>query len=727
MSSLLIRSGVVASLILAGCTPSRKEVRTDIVRRVRFVGNGGLFSGNNGLQLRRAMVQKQSPPLTFTFPFMYFTQPVTLSLDSLRADGRRLEIWYAHHGWFDAHVDGWEIRRVRQDSDKRAGVVDLIGHVVPGQASVIRTYSVTGNWDAAAAAVIRQARRDSPITTGEQFDLDTVRAAQKRIVEELQDHGYAYATSELTVDAYPEEHEVDLTVLVTPGIVSRFGELRVHGLERVDEVAVRSTVDIEAGRPFRLSELRDAQARLFETNLFSLVDLAPDLSDPTDPTVPIDVTLTEAKLRRFRVGAGVNFDYFTVSPKLSLGFRDLHLFGTGVQLDADASLGAIIGVVRDDQGLGGDFLLTGLGGLEFDYPWWMGGRLGLTVGGEFKQDAQFGTLPYWKTTANVALRYRFNRYATLSGGPVFEWFRYLEPSAETLEAARLQFGGDFSGADYRLLALDVRFVLDYRDDPIRTRSGTFWNLAVRQSIPIPAFDTAGAANDGVPGKGFLYSRVEGEVRAFSPLRFSRRQTSFPFVVAGRLHAIGLLPWTAGDALPYPDLAFLGGPNSLRGFRTDQVGAYDLICSYRYGRPNPQHNNGETYDLTRTYLPRGGAFAAEASAEVRYDWKYGVSFAVFGDAGLLANRWPDTSADKIRAGGGVGMRFDSPVGPIRLDVGLRPVYPEDISPARYIGCNPIDRLPRGFDLFTGATRVRENLPGRQFPLAINLFLAIGEAF
>lgn len=704
------------------CTPPRKKVAPDLVRRIKFEGNGGLFSGHTDLALRGAMEQKQSPALTLTFPFMYFTTPVAYQRRTLQADARRLEIWYAHHGRFDARFLGWEVRRVRARHEGRAGVVDLIGHVEPGPMSTIHRVTVDGDLGVATRTIVSGAMSAQPTVEGDDFSLEDVEATAERIADELRDNGYAYATVVHQVDAYPDAKQVDVAFDVQPGIRTRFGTVTIEGLERVDEELVRGVLRTERGEPYRASTLRHDQAELFRTQLFGLVDVKPDLSDPTAELVPIVVTLTEARLRRLRFGVGLRYDYFTLSPEALLGYRDNHLFGSGFRLDLNGAVGAYIGVVRDDEGEA-DVLLTGLAKGRLSYPWLMKGRLGFAVGLSFEQDAQFGDLPFWKVSSDIGVSYKIDPFITLTAGPTFEYFRYLEPNASTLEAARLQFGGEFTGAEFRLLSADLGLRIDYRDDPLRTRRGTYWAADVRQSIPIPSF----TGNGGVE-TGFLYTKLKGEVRGWIPVRVSRKQVQKRLVLGGRLAATGLVPWDLDNgALPYPDLAFLGGPNSLRGFRQNQVGPYDALCSYRGGRPDPQHNNGLPYDLTRTYLPRGGTFAAEVMAEARYDLDFGVSVAVFGDAGILSRQWDELSADQFRGGGGIGLRYDSPVGPIRLDLGLRPTFPEDFGPRRYIGCNQIDRLPAGYDLLTSGIDARSVLDQRTFPLAINLFLAIGEAF
>ena len=751
--------------LVAACTPVRREADGDLVRRIRFEGNGALLSGQNDYQLRTAMGQKSSPTLTFTWPFLYFVSPVPLNSDALRADALRLETWYAHHGWLDARFLGWEIRRVRARYDDRAGVVDVLGHVDPGPRSVFRNVALLGDLNLAARSVVAAARRKVPLEPGAAWELSTVTAAEGAIRDGLQDNGHAYADVHSTSIAQPATREVDVDLHVDPGPIAVFGGIEVVGVERVGASDVLGLLDFEPGDTFSLRKLRESQRRLFETGLFSVVNLdvapcaqaraawaraggigpppscaplgpiaaapQPEATDdaavassapaPLPDVAPIRIELNEARFRRFRVGAGAAFDYFTVQPRLDVSFQDLWVAGSKLQLRVDGGFGAIVGVVRDDDG-GTSLLFTGDAGVRLDYPWLLRSRLGLSTGIRFRQDAQFGTLPFQSVDADFSLRYRFTRSVSLTFGPRAEYFGYLEPTQETLTAARLQFGGDFGGRTYRLLSLDAQFLVDWRDDPLFTRRGTYWRLAGRQSIPLPIPDGQGGTDPG-----FLYTKLDGEVRGWRPVRFSRRQTTFPLVLGGRLHGTVLIPWRRDAALPYPDLAFLGGPNSLRGFRANQAGPYDCVCSYRAGRPDPQHANGRETVLTRTYLPQGGALALDAIAEARIDWNYGVSFALFGDVGLLSRRLDDIGVDDLRYGGGVGLRYASPVGPIRLDIGLRPLFPEDSAASSYINCNPLDRLPRGFDLFSGGRRAREMIDQRQIPLAINLFLAIGEAF
>ena len=749
-------------LVLIGCAPGRARVRGDAVRRLTFEGNGGFFSGHNDLQLQLVMSQKRSPRFAFTFPVDRFATPVTLDPVALAADVGAIEVWYAHHGWFDARFLGWKIRRVREAGSENAqlqhsflpgdyfagpdikgrfratslaGVVDVVGVVEPGRRSTVRQVEILGfdGLGAVGRLLLAEAKRRSGVAEGDQFSLDEVDAGVAAMTAALKEKGYAFAKVQADMDAFPEEGAVDLTFEVELGPRLPFGTISVFGADRVPEFRARQVLRFSdtKGKPlqFSLTALRKNQQALFNTGLYSLVSIEPDLSDPTVPAVPVRIELTESKSRRVRLGAALEYDLFTVTPQLQAEFRDANVGGSLMQLEIAAAFGALVGVLADDDGQ--PVTLTGMVGVRGDYPWALKRKLALTGGATFQQDVQFGSIPYRSLEADLALAYKPGEHISLGIGPAFEYFDYLNFNNTSTNAGRLQFGGDFSGGTYRLLSLDMRYVGDWRDDALRTRRGSLWRAELRQSLPLPGFRLGESAD--YAQRGYLYTRADGEVRLYRPFRLSKRQGTFPFVGMGRLAGTLILPWDSlfprgwdGGQVPYVDLGFLGGPSSLRGFRTNQVGPYDCVCTYA-NAVSPPHNNGQNTGVARTYLPHGGVVSLEAAAEVRWDWVYGISLAMFGDVGILSRQWTDLGLEDLRYGGGVGVRYDSLIGPVRFDLGFRPLFAEDAGPANAFGCLPADRLARPFDLMSSSRNVRFNVLERHPPLAINLFFAIGQAF
>ncbi|MEZ5305244.1 MAG: BamA/TamA family outer membrane protein [Verrucomicrobiales bacterium] len=100
-----------------------------------------------------------------------------------------------------------------------------------------------------------------------------------------------------------------------------------------------------------------------------------------------------------------------------------------------------------------------------------------------------------------------------------------------------------------------------------------------------------------------------------------------------------------DSLPIDLRFFSGGPNTVRSFRERQM--------------LPQDKAGH---------PLGGEFYATFNAELTFPLYGGLKGAVFTDAGNLLPDAGDASLDEMHYAGGLGIRYDLPVGPLRVDYG-----------------------------------------------------------
>ena len=133
--------------------------------------------------------------------------------------------------------------------------------------------------------------------------------------------------------------------------------------------------------------------------------------------------------------------------------------------------------------------------------------------------------------------------------------------------------------------------------------------------------------------------------AYVPFDEDRR-----FVLAGRLKAGAVLG--AGVAgLPVDTRFYSGGGGSVRGYSYQGIG--------------PRADDG---------TPLGGTSLVEASIEARYAWRPKIGFVAFLDAGNVST---DQFSDfgEARYGAGIGVRYTTPAGPIRLDVAA-PLNPTD---------------------------------------------------
>jgi len=191
------------------------------------------------------------------------------------------------------------------------------------------------------------------------------------------------------------------------------------------------------------------------------------------------------------------------------------------------------------------------------------------------------------------------------------------------------------GTEYFISSALGAFQFDTRDQVIDTHTGAYLKFGV---------ETATKAI----GSEIGYTKLISEARYFTPML---RGT----VLAGRVTAGTIEPTEATDDVPIFKRFFSGGSNSVRGYAFQELG--------------PRDANGE---------PIGGDTLLEGSLEVRYPiWRDfgGVTFVDFGN--VYESPFSLDLGD-IRYASGLGIRYKTPIGPVRLDVGyqINPQFDED---------------------------------------------------
>jgi outer membrane protein assembly factor BamA len=698
--------------LAAACTPARREVETDLVARIQFDGNGGPLSGHNDYQLQSQMEQAESSFGALLWPMMYFARPAAFDRDALDRDAFRLEVWYAHNGWFDARFDGWTLRKIRNQGKRRAAALAITGHIDPGPASMFGELTITG-LDKTSEIFGRTIRRIGYIQPASQFNLESVYLTRDRMIQVLRDRTRAYAEVDVDIVANPEERIVDVTFAVDPGPVTRFGPITVQGNEVVPTQVIVEKLAFTSGEPYDHSRLGRSQRDLFDLGLFGVVNVAADLSDPEVTEIPVTVRVTESYFRRLRVGGGANYDGQSVTPRLSVDYRHTNLFHRLLRFEAGAESGVAIGLGQSTAVQPIVTLSTGLSTPRLAGPNW-----GLGLSALVRQDLQNGQFAYREGEAHLDLGWTPSRKVAVGLGPSWQIFQFLQFDSplQQLIAASL-FGRDFKNP-YQLMTLDGRVSVDWRDHPVETTRGSFHTLSVKHALPVPAFDSAGQ-----PVQGFHFTDITADTRIYRTLKFRKRAVDYPFSWAGRLKGRLVQQWNSRD-VPYPERIFMGGATDVRGFRGQHMGPYDVLCLYDPARQGSFTGEpGAGLAVNRIELPTGGRLGVHGTVELRYEWAYDITWAAFTDMGVLVETPRDLSLDDLRVSAGIGARYRSLIGPVRIDLAFRPLYDDasGIQP-QFINCLSDDQNLRRFDLFTRWRNDNRDTP----PIAANLLFAIGQA-
>ena len=117
-----------------------------------------------------------------------------------------------------------------------------------------------------------------------------------------------------------------------------------------------------------------------------------------------------------------------------------------------------------------------------------------------------------------------------------------------------------------------------------------------------------------------------------------------YLVAGRAR-LGASIGASGTDLPATERFYAGGGGSVRGYAYQEAGPIDR----------------------ETGNPTGGASVAEVNLEARYRFRENMQLAVFTDGGtVFESETPDFSGEFL-VGAGIGFRYLTPIGPVRLDI------------------------------------------------------------
>jgi translocation and assembly module TamA len=626
-----------ALVLVAGCATSPKRVEP-IVRKLDIRGNASL----SDRQIERRILTAK----TGWWPFAtkrYF-DPVVWTTDL-----QRIKRIYGSHGYYQA-----EVERDRVTPLPKNGVA-LTVDVREGQATPVAKLDVA--WlDELPATERRDLLADFPMRVGAVFVEADWESAKKRLRVALRNRGYASAQVEGAALIDVAARTAALQLVVRAGELYHFGAIQVDTGEGAAIPAWRIweqvRLSIPEGELYSNDALTEAQHRLTGMGVFAAVKLAAGMPDPASGRVPVLVETREAPLHTLKLGGGARIDQIRNEARLIGEWTNRNFVGGMRRLTAHAEAGwAFIpntyAVVRNDQTTQlRDGPIARLR-LDFEQPRLLG-RPSLTerssIGGartlEQTYDdlgGQLSTGVAWKPRASVTIYPSYHLQGDQLNGP---------PGAGVLTAP-LTLGCHTSGNScFEWLSyVEEVATWDRRDNILEPRNGWYASLSLQQG--------------GGPLQGnFSYYRIMPEARGYFSFGDDDQLT-----VAARFAVGDLLP-TSGKPEDSAVVTrfYAGGSQSMRGFNDRRLSP--LLISQlpaSLGNPNPPI----------VTLPIGGNGLIDGSLEVRYGLTTNLIVAGFLDLGQVSRgRLEPSDFAHLLFAVGVGLRYVTPVGPIRLDFARR---------------------------------------------------------
>lgn len=433
-----------------------------------------------------------------------------------------------------------------------------------------------------------------------------VRQAGKLAVLQWQQQGHALAKVEgREATALHPQQQLNVTLRMNPGPKAYYGDVTVSGAERMDPAFVAYMAGLKQGDEYDPDTLKRARERLDRLGVFSTRKLKAADSLNENGLLPFDLIVKERNLRKIGIGATVSS---VDGAGLEAYWLHRNLFGKAERLRLDAKFG----------GVGTSDALD-----EFDYA--LGATL--TQPGFFTPDTDL--------VSNIFAKREFNEtFLESSAGGSIGVTHYLSKST-TLKGSFFgevaEFEDAFGTRQFVTFGAEGEAELDFRDSKVDPKSGTFFKVTAR-----PFYE-------GEFGNAAL--QMQTEARAY--LALGERERT---VLAGRVK-LGTLLGPSIEETPPDQLFLTGGGNSVRGYAFKSIGI-----------PHTATTNG-TQDVT------GGPTLLEVSLEVRQRFTENLGAVAFVDAGMVESGSFINLNEDLRVGAGLGLRYYTGLGPIRLDVAI----------------------------------------------------------
>jgi outer membrane translocation and assembly module TamA len=687
----------------------------------------------------------------------------------LQRDLARIERYYQGHGYFDAHARAAQVLR----KDDRHVRVEI--YVEPGTPTRNRAVTLHG-LEGVPTSVTEAARlaATQALPAGKPFDEDAYKAADIAVGRALTDRGFAHAKVERKVDLNIGAHTADYTFWLTPGPPSTFGPITITGLDpdgagprpqEIQEGPIRRALDIKTGTPYSTAQLDAATQALLDLGVFSAVHIVPKLDEPTpcaedsevpcppaappSTVIPLTVELEPARLRSLKFGGGTEFDEIKTDLHLLTGWEHRNFLGGLRDFTIDASPGVVLFPIRINN------YTTPIHPLPEERF-----RMQLRQPGFIEAR----TTGFIRPELNV-----FPLLVTPNPIPTAPVVGYLEPKAavgvdRNVSKLFVSLSYNFqvehpfsypgtSALDPALSAIILSYPqlvtnLDFRDDAIHPHKGIF----IGNNFQFAGGPFGGSAED---------LREQPEVRFYVPL--GRRVTFASRASVGFLFPFGgyyepqLTTVKNGVVVPFElpapntnagmkpaDIAerklqdsdieivyfrgfYSGGPNTNRGFPLRGIAPFGFVpflspnnaAAIIQAGCNPEMMavKGAPAPTTPCTVPEAGLTLWEFSNEVRIEVSGPFATELFCDMGDASPHEANIRLGHLHLSCGAGASYDTPVGPIRVDVGYR------IQPLQVLGYKN-EGYAAAADPSNG---IQPTIGSGKYALPIAIALGIGEAF
>jgi outer membrane protein assembly complex protein YaeT len=525
------------------------------------------------------------------------------------ADLKRIQAFYADRGYPDARVAGFDVKlNDKQDS------VDLLVTIAEGEPVKVAAIEFVGFEGFIPSDHFDELKKRIPLKVGEPRDRQLVVSTHEMALNELRDHGYPYAKVSTGENPAANPKEVSLNFAAEPGPIAHFGPVEISGNKSVGENIIRRQLTYKPGDLYRRSVVQDSQRRLYGMELFQFANIESLNAELQPEEVPTRVSVAEGNYQRVNFGVGYGTEE---KARIDTQYRHVNFFGGARSAGVRGRYSSLDRGVRLDftqpYVFRPHFSFTGLGQQWYTYT---PAYRSVTSGGKATLTHRQNQRTSW------AVSYTAEHDSSSIADSALN-----DPSLRSYLIA-LGLDPRTGSQDGTLNAIGFDMQHSTADNLLNSHRG--YQLAFH----------AEQAGRFLPGT-FNYYGLTADARHYLPV--NDKITVASRVQAGNIHPYGL------DLInvPFSKKYFLGGATSIRG----------------WGR-------FEVSPLSESGLPVGGDTMFAFSEELRAILRGNLGGVVFLDAGNVWTQASDFRLGDLRYAVGPGLRYQTPVGPIRFDVGYQ---------------------------------------------------------
>lgn len=587
-----------------------------------------------------------------------------------RRDVVRLILYYRQAGFMRVVVDT-SVRRTEKDV-----FVTFVVH--EGEPVRVRRLDIAG---VDSLLDVKALRRALPLEPGDPFNRLLLQVAADTVVAWLRNRGYPYAEVLRNFDAINDSLVADIDLEALPGPRMRVGEVVVQGTRRVNPATIRGIISTKPGDLVRVDKLTESQRVLYGTGLFQSVFVG--LLDSTPPAAAgvggdsvarVLIRVGEGQRRRVRIGAGYgSVDCLRVRSGLSSagflgGARVLDLsaevskLGVGYPTNAGLENNLCRYLQSDPTS---DTLNYSLAATLFQ-PVIFSPQHTASVGVFAERRSQYQTYTRIQRGVNFVLTFDTRTQTPYSLGYTYSLGRTdADPAVfcsvftvcNAADVAYLQTTRPFGAVTASIVHRTSNSLLDPTNGGVVGGNITYSSKAL--------------GSDSL----YQFTRLDGEVAKYFPV--GRRSVFAWRLRLGTILPVRVrLPGDTGQFVPPEQRFYAGGATTVRGYRANELGPKVYVTedttAYRV-------EGTDTIWTNVRASPTGGNSVLVLNAEYRFplgSLPSSFRFAAFVDVGqVYASNTDFLTLKHLRVTPGIGLRFTTPLGPVRVDAGYNGYDPE----------------------------------------------------